>query len=72
MTDLGPAPPGYRWVWSDYTRAWVLAEDPAHPARSPPARSDIGPFDMPVRRNKPLSADRPAVVAVGEAVRRMR
>jgi len=27
---------------------------------------------MPVRRNTPLSAARPAVVAAGEAVRRMR
>jgi len=72
MTDLGPAPPGHRWVWLEH--GWQLRPDPsATPTASPPVRqTGLGPFEMPARRNPPLSADRPAVVAAGEAVRRMR
>jgi len=74
MADIGAAPPGHRWVWLDATKAWkIVADDVAPPLASPPVRrSDLGPFEMPAKRQSPLSADRPAVVAAGEAVRRMR
>ena len=49
-SDLGAAPPGHRWAWSDLGRKWVLVADrAATPAASPPVRqSDLGPFEMPV------------------------
>lgn len=73
-TDLGAAPPGHRWVWSDLGRKWVLVADrAAPPAASQPVRqTDLGPFDMPVRRNPTLSADRPAVVAAENVIRSIR
>lgn len=76
---MGIPPAGKRWDWDTAKSGWTLVDDPsvaavpATPLASPPVRrSDLGPFEMPVKRNKPLSADRPAVVAAGEAVRRIR
>jgi len=43
------------------------------PAASPHMRRpDLGPFEMPAKRNAPLSADRPAVVTASEAVAKIR
>ena len=76
-TDLGAAPPGKMWNWDTMRQSWRLipstTDQTAPPAASRPVRqTNLGPFDMPVRRNPTLSASRPAVVAAGEAVRRMR
>ena len=71
MSDLAPPPPGYVWIWDSLKGGWLTVAE--KPAASPVARrTDLGPFEMPAKRNPPLSAARPAVVAVGEAVRRMR
>ncbi len=73
-TDLGAAPPGHRWVWIDAMKGWRIVADPvATPLASPPVRlRDLGPFEVAVRRRKPLPADHAGVVAVGTAVRRIR
>ena len=72
---IHPPPPGRKWVWMG-AYGWMTGptdDTPATPAASPVGRqTGLGPFDMPVRRNPTLSASRPAVVAAGEAVRRMR
>jgi len=41
-------------------------------APRPPARRNDNPFEIPAKRRPPLSADAPGVVAVGQAVARMR
>ena len=70
---MGTPPPGKRWDWDTAKGAWALVDDPsATPAPSPVVRPAADPFHMPARRNAPLDAQRPAVVAAGEAVRRMR
>lgn len=63
------------WVptWDAVKGEWTYTRKPAAAAASPPAsRRDLGPFEMPARRNKPLPADHTGVMAAGEAVRRMR
>ena len=68
---MGTPPPGYVWIWDSLKGGWLTVAE--KPAASPVVRrTDLGPFEMPAKRNAPLSADRPAVVAAGEAVRRMR
>ncbi len=77
----GAPPPGKRWDWDTAKGQWTLVDDPSaasapalpvKPVARPLVRHDGDPFRVPVRRNAPLSAEAPGVVAVGNVVANMR
>jgi len=67
---MSPPPPGYVWIWDSLKGGWLTVAEKA--GASPVGRPAADPFHMSAKRNAPLDAQRPAVVAAGEAVRRMR
>lgn len=62
------------WIptWDAVRGEWIYRQEPAEPVAIPPARHAASPFELPAKRNKPLPPDHKGVVAVGEAIRRMR
>ena len=67
---MNPPPPGYVWIWGSLKGGWLTVAE--KPGASPVVRSAADPFHMPAKRNPPLSADRPAVVAAGNVIRSIR